>query len=185
MISFEIVNEKGEKQIMIIDSVNHLSSIESGTMIFGKIKSDIALFIKDAQWRIDMIPESSISIEIRSCNIILDDVALVPFMIQISGNPLLTYLEWLNFYDEDTRQCFYDLATQELINIIFFSENIYSSRGFSTPNNVQVGYKTFIHQLKCRVPWTFKDFEYTKSKLLRKYPTTISLWNGLKKLTGC
>jgi hypothetical protein len=48
-------------------------------------------------------------------------------------------------------------------------------------NNMQLGFKLHLQLLKNRVPWSIADFEHAKSELLKMYPTTISLWDGLKR----
>jgi hypothetical protein len=171
----------------LINSVTFINYMPPGTMLhgavgFGTPNFKTAFLIKENQSRLAMLPEDKMHIEIRSSLIIFDNVALIPLLIQINNNPSLTYQEWLNYHESGvTKQCFDYLTTQELLYILFFTGAIKPAKGLTVSNNLQIGFRMHIQQLKNMVPWSIEDFERLKLKMLIKYPATISLWNGLKR----
>jgi hypothetical protein len=165
----------------LIDSFTY---IPAGTMICEALqikpqKFETAFMIKDLQSHFDMIPKGQMDIEFRSASMALDEVLLVPLVLQIDKNPILTYAVWLNYYE--SKDAFYYLSIQELIRILFINDKTGPLMAFSISNTLQIGFKSYLQQLKNRFPWSIAVYEYAKSKVLQLYPTAISLWQGLKE----
>jgi hypothetical protein len=166
----------------LIDSFTY---IPTGTMICEVVqikpqKFEAALMIKDIQFHLNLIPEGQIDIEFRSGSIVLDEVVLVPLMIQICKNPILTYVIWLNYFE--SKDVFTYLANQDLIRILFVNDKTGPLMAFSIGNSLQLGLKIYLQQLKNRIPWSKEDYDCAKTKIIRLYPTSFSLWHGLKEI---
>ena len=175
----------------LVDSLVLINSMPPGTMKYdiiglgspaGTPKLQGAFLIREDQSRLDMISEDHIQVEFRSSALLLEDVILIPLLIQINHNPSLTYAGWFNYYEsEDMRDYFDALIRQELLYILFFTGDTKPARKFAVNNNLQLGFKMHLQQLKNRIPWSIEDFGYAKFKMLKKYPTSLSLWHGIKR----
>jgi hypothetical protein len=173
----------------LANSFTCISNSPPGTMIYDAVKigtSDFktAFLIRESPSHLDLRREK-IQIEILNGLIIEDDVALIPLLIQLNKNPSLTYRCWLNYHESDiTKQCLNLLTTQELLYLFLFTGGTLSSRGFTIPNNLQSGFRSYAQQIMDMVPWSTVDFDCLKSKVLRKRPA-LSMWYEFKiKIEG-
>ena len=65
--------------------------------------------------------------------------------------------------------------------IFFFDGNSEPAKAFSVSNNLQLGFKMYIQDLRNTFPWSREEFERVRRKKARQYPSTLSLWRGLKE----
>jgi hypothetical protein len=146
-------------------------------------ESKTVFLIQASRSHLNLIPKEQMNLEFRSSSIVLDEVLFISLMVQIDNQPLLTYGGWLNYHQSgDLKQCFTCLAVQESIQMLFFDENGRLDNIIKVNNHLRIGFQDYLRQLKNRLPWSVNDFESAKSKLLRLYPTTLSLWHGLKTM---
>jgi hypothetical protein len=151
---------------------------------FAPYESETVFLIRVNQSHLNLIPKEQMNLEFRSSSIVLNEVLFISLMVQIDNQPLLTYGGWLNYHlSLDLKQCFTYLAAQESIRMLFFDENGQLDNIIKVNNHLRIGFQDYLRQLRNRLPWSVDDFESAKSKLLRLYPTTLSLWYGLKAMS--
>ena len=168
----------------LANSFTFIGNAPPGAMTFDAVEIGpefkTAFLIRESPSRLNLHREE-IQFEIVHGLIVEDKVALIPLLVQINKNPSLTYRDWLNYHESGkAKQCLNLLTTQELLYLLFFTGDILPSKGFTIPNNLQSGFKSYIRQIKDMIPWSAADFEYKKSKLLRKRPSALSSWYELK-----
>jgi hypothetical protein len=178
---------KGTKVMTKTGLIESFVSIPAGTLICDVIRDrgrepEAAFLLKDKQIRLDLIPRNQFDIEFRCSHIILDDVLLVPLLMRFCQNPDLTYETWFNYHQsEEVKKCFSLLAAQETIRLLLVNECDQSVDVIHVSNNLRLGFLDSLGRFQNRLPWTESDFEYAKNNLLRLYPNTGALWNGLKE----
>jgi len=169
-----------------IDFYAFLNLMPPGTMVcdlfeFAKSKPEAAFLIKENPARLGNLGQK-VHIEMRSAVLKADHVFLIPWMLQVGGNPRLTYEGWFNYHQSGkVKECFDCLAVQERILIFFFTGTIKPTMIISVNNNLQIGFRMYIQQLRNTIPWSIEDFEHARWRQTRKYPSTIALWHGLKE----
>jgi len=169
----------------LITSIEYITATLPGTMICDAVEVrpfniEIAFLIKETQLHFNELIKGNSDIDMRSGLMRFDNVVLTPLLIQVNNNPSMTYQIWFNYHESEYVKQYFDyLATQEILYLLFFTNDY--AQVITVNNSLQLGFKLHLHQLKNKIPWSIADFEHAKSKLLNRYPTTISLWNGLKK----
>lgn len=117
--------------------------------------------------------------------IIYDDkVVLVPFMFSINGDDELIYEMWINYWAESGygRDGFGKLLTQDVIKFIFFNENLEQIRAISITNSLKEGLFKAERVIRSFSPWSMTDFDESRSRFFKSYPTTKSLFDCLSKV---
>ena len=171
----------------LFDLYTFINCTPPGIMIcesfeFVESNPEAALLIKESRAKLRMIPKNNIHIEFRSGLVRVDNVFLMPLLLQIDNNPSLTYETWFNYHQShEVKQVFELMATQDYIHIFIYNENIKPALRISVNNNLKLGFKMHIQQLRNTIPWTIKDFEHAGSMVSRRYLSTLSLWRGLKE----
>jgi hypothetical protein len=170
-----------------IDSFTLINLTPPGTMIysgigFGNPEFETAILIKETPAQLRLFSENTAHIEINSCSILVENVTLILFSLQIDHNPNLTYAVWLDYYLSDTaKRCLNNLVTQDLLRVLFFNGAPKPVRGFSLKNKLQAGFGLYLQTLNNKAPWSMEDFEYAKNITLGQFPTMNSLWAALKE----
>jgi hypothetical protein len=171
----------------LIDFYTFTSLAPPGAMIcdlfeFIQSKPEAAFLIKEKEARINMFPKGDMHVEIRSKSMRVDNVILIPWMMQFDNNPSLTYEGWFNYHQSGhVQKCFGHLAVQEWIHIFFFSGGVEPAITISVSNPLQIGFRMYLRQLRNMVPWSSADFERAHCMLSHKFLSTLSLWRALKE----
>jgi hypothetical protein len=169
----------------LIDVYSFVNFTLPGTMIceafpFIELKPEAALLIKESPVKLKMIPDN-IHIEFRTGLKRVDNVYLMPLLVQVDNNPRLTYETWFNYHQSDeVKRVFEYITKQEFIYIFFYAQSIEPAITISVDNQLKLGFRMQIQILRDTVPWTNQDFERARDLFSRLHDSTLSLWHDLK-----
>lgn len=169
----------------LIDVYSFINFTLPGTMIcesfqFVESKPEAALLIKESPVKLKTIPDN-MHIEFRTGLKRVNNVYLMPLLVQFDNNPDLTYETWFNYHQSDeVKQVFEYITKQEFIYIFFYALSIEPAITISIENQLKLGFRMQNQILRDTVPWTNQDFERARGLFSRRHGSTLSLWHDLK-----
>ena len=170
----------------LIDVSSFVNFTQPGAMIcesftFFNSTPEAALLVKESPAKITKIPPRNMHIEFRTGLKRVDNVYLMPLLVQLDNNPVLTYETWFNYHQSDeVKQLFEYITKQESIYIFFYTRSIEPDITISVDNQLKLGFRMQIQILRETMPWTNQDFERARGLFSRQFDSTLSLWHDLK-----
>jgi len=170
---------------MKIDPLEVLLTRPAGTMIYARSSfggpMETALYIHEEPKYINRLKYNPIY-EVRTGAIEVDGVLLVALMLQPNADGDMLYESWWNYHQPDGGdKAFADLATQEMLKIIFVdSEGNYKKKS-GIRNSLAPVFADYIERIKGFIPWSMKEFDAAKETVCEELPSPRLLWDRLRQ----